>query len=98
MSGPRITRMDTKQKKRPAFAGRRSVDTIPGGVNKFKGVFGAGALLPQFLTELTITLNSQLWNYYSITGMSWQACGFSAGSETTATGWRIETGLPTRIP
>lgn len=48
------------KKKRPAFAGRRSGDAIPGGVKELKGVFGAGALLPQFLAELTDTINSQI--------------------------------------
>ena len=74
MKCPRNTRNDTKQKnKRPAFAGRRSGDTTPGRVNKLKGVFGAGALLPQFLAELTDTLNSQICTYYSMSVPSWQA-------------------------
>lgn len=40
---------------------------------QMKGVFGAGALLPQFLTELTNTLNSRIWNYYSISARPRQA-------------------------
>ena len=74
MNCPRNTRNDTKRKnKRPAFAGRRSGDTAPGTVNKLKGVFGAGALLPQFLAELTDTLNSQICTYYSISNLAGQA-------------------------
>jgi hypothetical protein len=36
----------------PAFA----------GLPKRTGVFGAGASLPQFLSELTATLNSLIWD------------------------------------
>jgi len=64
---------NTPKKRHPAFAGRRAGDAITGGVKKLKGVFGAGALLPQFLAELTITLNSHIWGYHSIRGRSWQA-------------------------
>ena len=46
------------KKRHPAFAGRRAGDVVTSGVKKLKGVFGAGALLPQFLAELTDTLNS----------------------------------------
>lgn len=31
------------------------------GCLKWKGVFDVGALLPQFLAELTSTLNSRIW-------------------------------------
>jgi len=60
-------------KQRPVSAGRCTGDTMPGGVKEKKGVFGAGALLPQFLAELTITLNSHIWDYHSISARSWQA-------------------------
>jgi hypothetical protein len=69
---------DRLKKRPPDFAGRRADDTITGGVKKIKGVFGVGALLPQFLAELTITLNSQIWNHNSISVTAWQASGFSA--------------------
>jgi len=64
--GPRMARRNAKaKKKRPAFAGRQA--------KKLKGVFGAGALLPQFLAELTDTLNSQICTQYSMLVPSWQA-------------------------
>ena len=50
------------KKRHPAFAGCQ-----------MEGVFGVGALLPQFLAELTSTLNSRIWNYYSISARPWQA-------------------------
>jgi hypothetical protein len=63
----------TPKKRNPAFAARRAGDATTGGVKKVKGVFGAGALLPQFLAELTVTLNSQICSYYSIPAVAWQA-------------------------
>lgn len=66
------------KKRHPAFAGRRAGDAITGGVKKLKGVFGAGALMPQFLAELTITLNSHIWDYHTVSARSWQVSGFSA--------------------
>jgi hypothetical protein len=50
------------KKRHPAFAGCQMM-----------GVFGVGALLPQFLAELTSTLNSRIWNYHSISARAWQA-------------------------
>lgn len=50
------------KKRHPAFAGCQMM-----------GVFGVGALLPQFLAELTSTLNSRIWNYHSISARPWQA-------------------------
>jgi hypothetical protein len=40
---------------------------------QMEGVFGVGALLPQFLAELTSTLNSRIWSYNSISAHPWQA-------------------------
>jgi len=59
------------KKRHPACAGCRAGDAITGGV-KWKGVFGVGALLPQFLTELTSTLNSRIWEYDFISARPWQ--------------------------
>lgn len=42
-------------------------------VLEMEGVFDAGALPPQFLAELTDTLNSRIWNYHAATGRLWQA-------------------------
>ncbi len=47
-------------KKHPAFAGCCAGDIIADRFMKWTGVFGVGALLPQFLAELTSTLNSRI--------------------------------------
>jgi hypothetical protein len=65
--------LDALKTKHPAFAGRRAGGFSTSGGTKKKGVFGVGALLPQFLAELTSTLNSQIWNYHSISARPWQA-------------------------
>jgi hypothetical protein len=61
------------KKRHPAFTGRRAGGFSTSEIKKWKGVFGVGALLPQFLAELTSTLNSRIWNYYSISARPWQA-------------------------
>lgn len=63
---------DALKMKHPAFAGCRGGFSTSAGTKK-KGVFGVGALLPQFLAELTSTLNSQIWYYHSISARPWQA-------------------------
>jgi hypothetical protein len=55
----------TQKKGHPVFAGCR--------LNKLTGVFGAGALLPQFLAELTDTLYSLICKHCRTSAHSWQA-------------------------
>jgi hypothetical protein len=42
-------------------------------LKKKTGVFGGGALLPQFLAELTVTLNSLICSQYLTSACLWQA-------------------------
>jgi hypothetical protein len=60
-------------KKHPAFAGCCAGDIIADRFLKWKGVFDVGALLPQFLAELTSTLNSRICKYNSTSAQTWQA-------------------------
>lgn len=61
----------------PTLGANRSVQKSKhpacAGCLKKKGVFDVGALLPQFLAELTSTLNSRIWNYGSMSACLWQA-------------------------
>jgi len=72
MTGMRSALMDTK-KGMPRLSWASLGGRYRRRGTKLKGVFGAGALLPQFLAELTDTLNSQICNQYPMSASSWQA-------------------------
>lgn len=62
-TGTMKSRDTTPKNQKPSF--RR--------VFEMEGVFGAGALPPQFLAELTDTLNSRICNYNPTSARLWQA-------------------------